>query len=571
MRIWVAIPLSLCLASGAYAQETIRDVQREIERFQERERERLRESEQTFEQSQIAPPKGTSDDSEDDVGGNSDPCRAIARVEITGMTRYDPQRFLSDTAGLIGSCVSTMAVTQLRRKITNTYVRDGYITSQAFVSPKPSAPDVLTIRVVEGRIDTITSVAAKGRSYTAAERDLAFPGITGKLLNLRDLEQGVDQLARMASADPTIDIVPSEVPEASTIQVRRTRVASWIRPAISVNNDGAALTGRRLATASLDIDSPLGIADVWSLYYLTDIERAPVRGVEAFGGFVSLPYGATTIIVSANRYRSRSVLRNADLAFLNSNASISGSAGLTNLIYRDRNTKVSIAATFSIYNTVSRIQSIRLSTNSYRVISAELGLRVQRRIGNDLLFGELAFSQGFDVLGANAADTGPGSDGVRASRITANLSYQAGFDVFGARARYLASLRGQVGLNTVLPVDRLSIGGSSTVRGFRDDGISGRTGYVLRQQVTIDLLRTFTERSTGRATQISMFAAYDQGGIAPRQGDRFERGFLHSATAGLRLQNRRLLGEISVAAPLSAPITVQRKRIEFAVSARITI
>lgn len=571
MRMSVALSWTLCSATVAHAQDTIRDVQREIERFQERERERLRESEQTFEQSQIAPPKGASDVGEGDEASDSASCRAITRVEITGMTRYDPQAFLTDTADLIGPCISTTSVMKLRRKITNTYVRDGYITSQAFVSPIPAAPGILKVQVVEGRIDTITGVAQTGRSYTAGELNFAFPVLTGKPLNLRNLEQGVDQLARMASADPTIDIVPSETPEASHIRVRRTRVASWVRPAVSINNDGTALTGRRLATASLDIDSPLGIADVWSLYYLTDIEGTRFRGVEAFGGFVSLPYGATTLIVSANRYRSRGVLRTADLAFQNDNASLSGSAGLTHLFYRDRNTKIFVTGTLSIYDTTSRIQSIRLSTNSYRVVSAELGLRMQRRIGDDLLFGEIAVSQGLDILGAEAADTGPGSDGVRASRVTANMSYQAGFDFFGARARYLASLRGQLGLNSVLPVDRLSIGSSSTVRGFRDDGISGRTGYVLRQQVSIDLLRTFTERATGQASQLSMFAAHDQGGIARRRIDPFERGFLQSATTGLRLQNRRLITEISVAAPLSAPVTVARKKLEFAASIRVTI
>lgn len=571
MRICSAIMFGLFLTTPVHAQDTISNVQREIDRLQERERERLRESERQFEQSQIAPPTGAVDDVEENSAADGVPCQAVTRVEIIGMTLYDPQSFLEDTADLIGPCISANAVTELRRKITNTYVRDGYITSQAFVSAKPSAPDVLTIQVIEGTVGAIVSVGRTGRPYTLGETTLAFPGITGKPLNLRDLEQGVDQLARMASADPTIDIAPGETPGASTIRLQRNRVASWFRPAASINNDGLALTGRRLVTATLDVDSPLGIADVWSLYYLTDVEGAPFQGIEAFGGFLSVPYGATTLIVSANRYRSRSVLRNVELAFQNTNASISGSAGVTHLVFRDRATKLSLAGTLSIYDTVSRIQSIRLSTNSYRVVSAEVAIKAQRRIGQGLMFGEVAFSQGFDILGADAADTGPGSDGIRASRITGNLVYQAPFDLYGVRARYLGSVRGQVGLNTVLPVDRLSIGGSSTVRGFRDDGISGRTGLVLRQQVTFDLGRTFVEPATGDATQLSLFLGHDQGTIAPRRGDPFERGYMQSAVAGFRVQNRRLVAEISVAAPLSAPITVQKKSLETSASVRITI
>ena len=194
MRICIAIMFGLYLASPAHAQDTIRDVQREIDRLQERERERLRESERQFEQSQIAPPAGAADDVEEDAAADRAPCRAVTRVDIIGMTLYDPRLFLKDTADLIGPCISANAVTELRRKITNTYIRDGYITSRAFVLPKPDALDVLTIQVVEGRVSAIVSVGQTGRPYTAGEVALTFPGITGKPLNLRDLEQGVDHL-----------------------------------------------------------------------------------------------------------------------------------------------------------------------------------------------------------------------------------------------------------------------------------------------------------------------------------------------------------------------------------------
>lgn len=571
MRRWITVAYCICLAPGAYAQNAQLNVQREIERLQERERERLRESEQAFERSQIAPPQGVDDQLGDEPSADSAACRPVDRVEIDGMTRYDPQSFLAQSPELVGPCVSVRALNALRRKITNQYIRDGYITSQAFVIEAPPAARVLTVKVVEGRVDSVVSKGQGGRAYSASELALAFPGIAGAPLNLRDLEQGVDQLARITSAEPTIDILPGAMPEASGINVARRRVASWIRPAVSVNNDGTRLTGRRLVTGTLDIDSPIGIADVWSLYYLTDLERERFRGIEAFGGFASIPYGASTLILSANRFRSRSVLRNGALAFQNSNAGFNGSVGLTHLVYRDRDTKILVVGTMSIYDTLSRIQSIRLSTNSYRVVSGELGIRAQRRVGRDLLSGEVAFSQGVDILGANAADIGPGSDGVRASKLTASTTYQAGLDLFGVRTRYLASFRGQVGLNTALPVDRLIIGGSSTVRGFRDDGISGRTGYVLRQQIGVDLFRTFVEDAGRQATQVSAFAGYDQGGIAPQRGDPFERGFLQSATAGLRMQNRRLAAEISAAVPWSAPETVERKKIEFAASLRLTI
>ena len=571
MRFWIGIVSSLCFASCAYAQVDGRDVQREVERLQERERERLRESERQFERSQIAPPKGFDEVPETQEPAEPTSCRAVERIELKGMTLYDPRTFLSDTRALIGPCVSTGAITELRRRITNAYVRDGYITSRALLSPRDDRPGVLEILVVEGRVGIIDSVADRGRRYTEAELDLAFPVLEGKPLNLRDIEQGVDQLARLPSADPRIDIVAAAAPGSSDVVVRRSRLGSWIRPNVSFSNDGTKLTGRRLATASLDADSPLGVGDFWSFYYLTDIEPVPSQGVEAFGGFLSVPYGATTLTLSGSRFRSQSVLRTGELAFQNTNASTSGTVNVSHLIFRDGRTKIALVGAVSLFDTVSRIQSIRLSTNSYRTVSGQIAVRAQRRVGGDLVSGEVAVIQGLDVLGADAADTGPGSDGVRFTKIEASAAYQAGFTVVGVPLHYSASFRAQLGFTPVLPADRLIIGGSSTVRGFRDDGISGRSGYVLRQQVSADVMRLFAERATGRAVQLSVFGGYDQGGIMPRKEDRFERGFLQSAALGARLQSRRLITEISVAAPLSAPVSVRRNRLEFAATIRLTI
>jgi hemolysin activation/secretion protein len=156
-------------------------------------------------------------------------------------------------------------------------------------------------------------------------------------------------------------------------------------------------------------------------------------------------------------------------------------------------------------------------------------------------------------------------------KIEASLAYQERLSAAGIPFDYSVTIRGQAALDPVLPADRFSIGGSSTVRGFRDDGISGRTGFAFRQQLSFPLFRTFTDKQNNSATQISAIMGYDSAGILPRQGDQFERGFLQSSMLGLRVVNRRLQGEVSVAAPLSAPTTIARQTLEFSASLRLTI
>ena len=198
------------------------------------------------------------------------------------MTRYRADDFADVLASLKGDCVGVAAIDAALRAISNRYVDDGYVTSRAFVGPQDLARGVLTITVIEGRVDAIRSEGATGKEaptperqsapYGRAELIQAFPIRAGALLDLRALEQGVDQLARMAKAEPFIDIEPGAGPGASAIVIRRRTLNAALRPGIAINNDGAANTGRWQGVFSLDADSPLGIADVWSVYYQRNLD-----------------------------------------------------------------------------------------------------------------------------------------------------------------------------------------------------------------------------------------------------------------------------------------------------------
>ncbi|MFX6461494.1 ShlB/FhaC/HecB family hemolysin secretion/activation protein, partial [Acinetobacter baumannii] len=82
--------------------------------------------------------------------------------------------------------------------------------------------------------------------------------------NLRDIEQGLDQINRLRSNSATMDIEPGGVAGASTIVVRNRPRKRW-SVNVAVDNTGSQSTGRELASAALAIDSPLGLNDFLNL------------------------------------------------------------------------------------------------------------------------------------------------------------------------------------------------------------------------------------------------------------------------------------------------------------------
>lgn len=555
----------LALPAPAAAQSGI---DRQAERIQEQQRERERERADRFEERQSRPPAGeeqrlpTPEPISSDGG-----CASINAVRLEGMTRFERRDFAGALAPLTGDCVEVKAIDGALRAITNHYVAAGYITSRAFVGPQDLKSGTLVITVFEGRIGAIEG--AGDEAYGKGEIGTAFPGSTGDLLNLRALEQGVDQLARLGKAEPSIDIAPGDAPGTSKVLVKRKPAGSWVRPSIALNNQGSTSTGRWQATLGLDVDSPLGLADAWSLYYQSEFDGDPLRGNEAYGGFVSVPHGWWTLSLNAGASRYHSVLEGNGLSFATRGESWNAGAALDRMMYRDAKTKVALTGSMAVQDTKNFIQGIALRTGSYRIASAKVGARLQHKAKSTLWSASLGYEQGLGLFGANAVDTGPGGAKGKFSLVAGDVAAQTGFEVGGLRFVNRALLRAQWGLTNLFPAQRFSLGGFSTVRGFRDDGISGRTGANLREEIGASL---FDLAATSRLkTNVSAFVSYDAGAILANDFDAYERGFLQAVSAGVRAQGRHLRAELAVSVPLSAPSWVRHRGAEVMASVRMTL
>lgn len=548
----------------AYAQS----VDRQTERIQEQLRERERERAESFREEQSRPPTGEKAIvTEPGAASSGGGCATVHDVHIEGMTRFRRGDFTEVLAPLVGSCVEVAAIDAALRAITNRYVAAGYVTSRAFVGPQDLRSGTLNITVFEGRVGDIDGVGDK--PYGPGEIGGAFPSATGDLLNLRSLEQGVDQLGRLGKAEPSIDIAPGESPGTSKVLVQRKDGGAWIRPNLGLNNQGSTSTGRWQAMVGLDADSPLGLADSWSIYYQNEVDGDRLRGNEAYGGFASVPYGWWTLSLDAGVSRYHSVLEGNGLAFETRGQSWSAGANLDRVIFRNAKTKLALTGSLSVQDTKNFIQGIALRTGSYRIASATISARWQQRAKATLWSTSLGLEQGLELFGAYAVDAGPGGAKGKFSLIAADVAAQTGFTLGKMRLTNRAILRSQWGFTNLFPAQRFSLGGPSTVRGFRNDGISGRSGASLREELSVSLIDLATK--SRMRTNVSTFVSYDIGGILPSAFDAFERGLLQSISAGMRAQGRHIQAEVAVAAPLSAPPWVRHRGAEVMASVRVTL
>ncbi|EOW3649213.1 two-partner secretion system transporter TpsB1, partial [Pseudomonas aeruginosa] len=226
--------------------------------IRDRQQRLLDEQRKRLEELQQLPGKGAP--AAADASGDDERCFEIRRIELEGAGHLGESARRQLLAPYQGRCLGVGQLNALLKAVTDHYLDRGYVTTRAYLPQQDLASGTLRIIVVEGRLEGLDS------SALASPRELAmsFPGRTGELLDLRELEQLVDQLSRLPSRQAQLELVPGSEVGGSRVRLKGERDKPW-RVSATRNNDGDVSTGEQQMGLGLDWDSPLGLADQLNL------------------------------------------------------------------------------------------------------------------------------------------------------------------------------------------------------------------------------------------------------------------------------------------------------------------
>jgi hemolysin activation/secretion protein len=185
-------------------------------------------------------------------------CFPIKDIELKGADSLSAADRTLLLKPYVGQCLGVSQLNELLKVITDYYIAKGRVTSRAYLPQQDLSSGHLQVLVVEGKLEALRS--AEGSNVTDRELAMAFPGKVGEALNLREVEQLVDQLNRLPSKQAQMELTPGKEVGGSDVVVKNTAQKPW-RASLSRNNDGQRSTGEQQWGAGLEWDSPLGLAD----------------------------------------------------------------------------------------------------------------------------------------------------------------------------------------------------------------------------------------------------------------------------------------------------------------------
>lgn len=125
----------------------------------------------------------------------------VTRIDVTGSTIFGPAELDPITQPLEGRSVTLAELKEAAQKITQLYLAEGYITSRAVVSPQEITDGVVTIKVIEGSLQTIEINGTRRLNRRYIRRRLSLGVDTP--FNANELE---DQL-QLLQANPLLDSI----------------------------------------------------------------------------------------------------------------------------------------------------------------------------------------------------------------------------------------------------------------------------------------------------------------------------------------------------------------------------
>jgi hemolysin activation/secretion protein len=413
---------------------------------------------------------------------------------------------------------------ELRTEITQLYIKNDYITSGAFIffDSEEFKQGIVTIQVVEGKLEGIEILGLNRlrEGYVRSRLQIA----TKAPLNKKRLEEALQLL----QIDPLLEQVDAELtagraPGLNILQIRLKESPAFNGGIIIANNQSPSV-GSIQGSVYTSYNNPLGVGDKFMAEYgLTD-------GLNLYGLGYSVPVNARNGSLSLRYSNNNSKIIESDFEELGIRSdSESFSIAFRQPFMQTVEKEFGVGIGFDVRRSQTYIlDDIPFSFSQgpedgqSRVAVIRFSQDWVQRDAKKVLAARSQFSLGIDAFDATVNNSG--IDG----RFFSWLGQFQWVQQLSPRTLMLARLNTQLTPDSLLSLEKLSLGGVDTVRGYRQNQLVSDNGVLASVEFRLPLSRKL------QTVQLPPF--FEIGGGWNNRAENPDPGIIASLGTGLRWQ-----------------------------------
>ncbi len=410
------------------------------------------------------------------------PCFPLNRVVLTGTGALPHWLPLQRIAGqAVGHCLGGKGINLLMSALQNRLIDHGYITTRVLAPQQDLKSGELKLSILAGKIRQVVLTPESNRYFTLYS---AFPAHAGDLLDLRDIEQGLENLQRLPTVQASMEIVPGKAPGESDIVLHRQQSKMW-RADVSLDDSGTRSTGRYQGGLTLSLDNPLSLSDLFYFSTSAGLIHHGDKGSRNFTGHYSLPLGYWDAGITANSYDYHQTVAGLNQDYRYSGKSQNVSFRLSRLLHRNDRQKTTFSWDILARETRNYINDTEIEVQRRRTAGWRAGLQHRHYLPWSTLDAGISYQRGTRWFGAIPAPEEYWGEGTALSKILQlSAQLETPFTLGNQRFRHNLQYQRQISHTPLTPQDQLAIGSRWTVRGFDGERtLNADRGWFVRNDI----------------------------------------------------------------------------------------
>ena len=438
--------------------------------------------------------------------------------------------------------LSLSDINKLINAMNQSLMARGFSTSRIVVPEQNLSSGELRLVLLVGYINAVRFVEGSSALYW---KNL-FPFHEGDILNVRDIEQGIEQAKRLPSQDISVQLLPSDQPQRTDVVLTVKRGKNFYGT-ISVDDSGLEDTGKLQWYTSIGIDQPFHKNDMFRIgMNLDGAQDGYEKGTRGHNISYTYPYGRHTFSFSYQRSKYHQTVESIPYNFISAGDSNISTLSWDYVLHRSAAMKTSMDIRLRKRNAHSFLNDVELPIQAMHQTSMEVGFAERLYLQRDTLYFRLAHRFGLGWLGAQKEKPYDDAPKTLYRMWLLDVDFVHPFEFSHRPATFTTSFHGQYTMDDMrlYGVDMISVGNRYTVRGF--DGevtLMGTNGWYLRNE--------FATRFPKQKAEL--YLGLDVGAVYGYGADLYNGHTMMGATVGLRGAIDTVSYDVFAAMPIRKP------------------
>ena len=401
-------------------------------------------------------------------------CFNIYQTNLKHDLSLTPPKYMYEK--LNNHCININDIQSLLVEINQFYQENNLITTRAYVPPQNLSSGILELVIKAGTLNGyayLDGVSVDTRLLNAFAIDI------NSTIDLRELEQGVENFNRPDSQEGKMKLVPGKNQGESYLVMEQKQTKPW-KMSLGVDNSGYETTGKYKGLIDFTYDNLFNSNDTTTLNLSTNLDDASHTKRAISGSFsYSVPYGKWLYTYSFSKHQYHRIIQGINQQYYVDGFSTSNVFGINRLLYRDKSAKVNFYGTMSFKKSKNFIENFEIETQRRKLTIFEAGILGSDTLKNTKLSYKLGVKVGSDLF--SGMEDIPGIASSRTTTYLSKLNLQTPFN--NQKFVLTNSIGLQYSDDELAGSEQFGVGGRCDVRGFHDDNLYGNSGIYLRNEM----------------------------------------------------------------------------------------